>query len=327
MYRQSVISIFKANSSGGYNALPDINVIHRQPYHDFGLAYSFNFGKSYFSPITDCQILINNPADEITESLDFEYSKPKTRPLIRIYAGYTDFKLESPNVADINNLIAKMNQVYSGFPFYFSDDKTGGANRELSIDLTDTSLIASQERISTTFSKNTAVIEVLRKLLNESGAEFDITALEQNTDFATQKIEYQLLYNSRFILEDLIPGLEKQYGFLHYSDPDGKLIFKAYDDQGKTTGAPQEINYDNGLIGFANTLDWVNVGFSTLFGQPDIFFPGDRISLNAPNLNPNKPTDGLILEANYSYADTEAQIDYVINKFGQVANSKPFLKV
>ncbi|MCH7928817.1 MAG: hypothetical protein IID03_12690 [Candidatus Dadabacteria bacterium] len=326
MIRQAVISIFKANPDGTFREFADKNIVFRQPFNNFGLAFSFNFSKSIFAPVTDCQIVIQNPGDDIGKSLEYEYSESKKRPLIRIYAGYSSFMMRAFTQININALKSTLNQVYAGFPFFYSDDKLLGG-REISIELTDLSLFASKERISKSFRVDTSITDIVKKLLNEF-VEIDTTALEDNIDFSLLKIEFTVIYNNRLVLEDIIPDLERQYNFIHFTNNEGIMVFRPGDDQGVTTGATQnKVNSSNGLIEFANTMNWVDISFRTFFGRPDIFYPGDRVSVKAPNLNKLKDTEGRIISAEYNFDDADAEISYVMNQFGQVANSKPFLKV
>lgn len=325
--RQGVISIYASDGVGGFLPVPEKNIIFYQPYHKFGLSYSFSFEKNYFSPITDCQIVINNPDNSIGEAIAFEYTKPYTRPIVRIWAGYSDYRLLRFTEPDINNLKATLNEIYAGFPIFYSDDKVGAANgagRELLIRLTDVSLQGSKRRINKLFSAGTLIVNIVLALIRELGINADISDLLANRNFQQLKIEQDIYYSSRFILEDVLPDLERQYNFSHFSGNTGDLIFKVLDDQGTPAGAAaNEISNSNGMIGFANTSNWVDVELKTLFGRPDIFYPGDRVSIVAPNLNPVQNTEGLILKAGYSWNDQDAEISYTVNTFGQPANPFP----
>jgi len=339
MFRQGVISIFKPNDSGGFNEVADKNIVFRQPFHSFGLGYTFSFDKSLHAPITDCQLLIINPGDDISQSLDYEYSLSKKRPLIRIYGGYSDFVMRSFSEGEISTLKGTLDQVYTGYPYFYSDDKVQGG-RELSLELTDTSLIGSNERISIRFSEKTSIIDIITKLIDgiaDGLVESDTSALEDNIDFSFLETEFPVLYNNRIVLEDIIPDLARQYAFTYFADNEGTLVFRPREDQGKTTGASvNKINNNNGLAGFANTVNWVDIGFKTYFGKPQVFYPGDRVSIDAPNLYPKTaenelvldvPTNGLIVNASYQWDDDSAEINYVMNKFGQEASANPIVKV
>jgi len=323
MFRQSVISIFKAVSEGNYKKTPDLNIVFRQPFNSFGLAYTFSFNKSFFAPITDCKIVIFNADSKIVEALQFEYSKPRTRPKIEIYAGYSDTKILNNSNVEINRLKSSINQVYTGFPIFFSDDKLVG-ERELSIDCTDISLVGSSERVSASFKENTLVTTILEELLSD--LEVDLSLLKSNTTFANLKIEHEVFYNNRLLLEDVIPDLERQYGFTHLTNYDGQLVFQNKSEKGQPGNSLQNvISPQNGMIEFPNTINWVDYECRTFFGRPDIFYPGERVTLKASNLTTD--VRGLIVNGEYNFNDREAEIRYIINQYGQPFNAYPILRI
>ncbi len=325
MFRQAVIAIHKANPSGVYSPIADKNIIFRQPFNSFGLAFTFSFDKAIFVPASDCQITIDNPDTSIVESLKYEITLPKTRPQIRIFAGESDYKMEAFNVVEINALKSTLQEMYTGYPMYYSHDQIpGGTN--LSISLTDISLIASKDRITRSFTAGTTVTSMLNTLLS-GVTDFDISLLTQNKEFAALTIEDDYIFNNRLLIEDVIQDLEEDYEFSHFINRTGAMEFFARKTETDATGSSRLISYDTGLIGHANTINWTDVSFQTYFARPDIFYPGELIELEAKNLNPNQNIKGRVITAGYAFSDAEADISYVINQFGQSFSGMAIIKI
>lgn len=325
MFRQAVIAIHKADKLGKYSPIADKNIIFRQPFNSFGLAFTFSFGKAIYVPASDCQITIDNPDSSIVESLKFEYSLPKTRPQIRIFAGESEYQMQAFNTVEINALKSTLQEMYTGYPMYFSHDKiSGGTN--LSISLTDILLISSKQRITRSFSAGSTITSILNTLLS-GVAEFDISLLQKDEKFAALTIEDDLIFNNRLVIEDVIQDLELDYKFSHFVDRLGSMIFSSRTTDVKATGSNRLISYNTGLIGYANTINWTDVSFQTYFARPDIFYPGDLIDLEAKNLNPDQNIKGRVITADYNFNDIEADISYVINQFGQTFSGMAIVNI
>jgi hypothetical protein len=326
MYRQALISIYKSQGEGQYKTIPDKVIIFRQPYHNLGLSMSFSFEKSFAVTVTDCAIEIENVDNTIADALQYDYNKPRTRPKIEIHAGQSDTKITSSSNVEINRLKASLNRVYTGFPIFFSNDKFLNS-RILTIDCTDISLLLSSERVTEYYRAGTTLFTMLEDILENSLA--DLSLLRLDRAFVAIEIEQDVYYYSRFILEEIIPDLENQYGFTHYTNSSGDMVFIYLLDKG-TAGSTEQniISPSTGLIEYPNTVNWIDYECRTFFDKPDIFYPGDRVTLKSPNLSGSTSNNlgtvsGMVTNGQYNFNDSEAEIKYIVNSYGQPFNTRP----
>lgn len=322
-YRQAIISITKAQSPGVYPGVPTVNILFRQPFNKLGLSFEFSFSKSYAVPFSDNQIKIENPSEKMVEALAYEYSEPLTRPLIEIYAGYSSTRITTGDMVSINRLRASLNQIYTGFPIFYSYDKFS-AKYVLLIDCVDI-LRGTGERVNVSFKSQTPLTTVLQSLL-QGKARFDLSGLLRSPRFPSVVLDNDVLYSDQLVLEDILPDLSEQYGFSYTIDPNGSITFK--DDTIQDINAPQlkTISVVNGLIDFPNSKNWVDYDVKTLFGRPDIFFPGDDVTVFAKNLSSGKVA-GKIVDATYTWGAEGAEIVYTVNSLGQFANPYPVVRI
>ena len=170
--RQSIISIYEYLGKKTYSPMPIQEIIFRQPYHNLGLAYSFNFTKSFFAPISTAQIAIQNPSADMINALRFDPAKPMERPKIEIRAGESNFRLDSIGLINTFKTSPGMDLVYTGHPYFFTENKFPGG-KTLNISCSDMDAPDRQERSNKTFRQGEiTVLLALQSLLANTKCDF-----------------------------------------------------------------------------------------------------------------------------------------------------------
>lgn len=324
--RQSVISVFRPlDDAGHFLNIPALDIIFRQPFHNLGLAYSFNFSKSYYAQFTTANLSIENIDNNIVDAFYFDTVNLKKRPLVEIRAGYSDVKLK--NLTKLLTLKQSLPLIYSGTPYYNQDNKTIGG-RIFNIQLSDFQSFTRVGRVVKKYSKGRLITEIIDDLLVSIKTRFSIQALIEDSEFRSLKLENNLMYNHRHVLSDILLELAKQYGFIFFVNSSGTYEFRVVSKS--TSGIATDINSRNGLIEHPVGINFVQWTIKTLFGLPSILYPGDRVKIESehfrrialppPNKNVDNILDGLIVDANYNWNDSSAEIQYTVAADGQPVN-------
>lgn len=335
-FRQSVISVFKPiDGAGNFLKIPSLEIIFRQPFHNFGLAYSFSFSKSYFAPHTTCELTIENIDNTIVDAFYFETTTYTKRPLVEIRASYSSVKMKT--IQELNLLKQNLPLIYSGTPYYTQDNKIVGG-RTLNISLSDFQSFTRVGRVTKSFRKGRTIISVIDELLEAaglSGAGNSTFDLQNNPEFSLLKLENDLMYNHRHVLSDILPELGRQYAFYFFVGAHGEYEFKPA--LNTTPGIFKTVNSTNGLIEHPVGINFVQWNIKTFFGLPSFMYPGDRVKIESEhfkriaglqtNLNIDNTLQGLIVTGNYNWNDADADITYTIAADGQPVNAHPVLQI
>lgn len=85
-FRQAVVSVRKPTGATGSTDVdklyypPEAEILFRQPYHNLGLAMTFNFQQSFFTPFSTCSLMIENNSTKMADVFKFDnmdYTKPR----------------------------------------------------------------------------------------------------------------------------------------------------------------------------------------------------------------------------------------------------------
>jgi len=318
-FRQAVISIYSVieNAPGQYYTEPTFDVIFRQPYHNLGLALSFNFTKTFDSPFSTCNLIIHNPSQGLVNSMKFSNLSAEgraLRPKIEIRAGESEYKLK--DIGLVNELKRDLSLIYSGYPIYFQDRKIIGG-RQLEIQLSDVTPISTITRITQVFPTGMYIVDVLKKLETLAGESWTLNELQIDREFGFKKLAHDLTYMALNVHSQILPALSRIYGFIYNRDAIGNLVFSPSNTltQGTSKG---DISNRNGLIEYPVQVNWDKWHIKTFFGRPFILYPYDRFTVEASNLD-SKVMDCLVTEANYNFNDSSAEIIYLVSPTGNVS--------
>lgn len=330
--RQGIISILEYY---GGQYWPNQEIIFRQPYHPWGLAYSFNFTKGIFTPFSTCTIVIYNPSPEITDSLKFDPNNPFNRPKIEIRGGESESRLLSytPGTpaaqGELAPLKSELPLLYTGYPFFFSEDKQIGG-KTLTIQCSDMSQDVATIRINDQFISGTPVLSILQKLFPDA----DLT--EVASGLSGVVTENPVYYNNLLLHSQVLPELARIYKFRYYFTQGGIVKFTM-------SGIPQDgnkttiVNNTTGLIEYPVSINWCFWNIKTFFGRPVVFYPGQWMTVDLTNLKGSQvlfsntggvteffgKKSGLVVEAKYNWQDESAEIQYTISPDGYPVETSP----
>ncbi len=331
-FRQSVISVFKPiDGTGNFLKIPSLEIVFRQPFHNFGLAYSFSFSKSYWAPFTTCELSIENVDNTIVDAFYFDTEPLTKRPLVEIRAGYSSVKMKK--IQELNLLKQNLPLIYSGTPYYVQDNKIAGG-RTLNISLSDFQSFTRVGRVVKKYFKGQSIISIIDSLITSIGAMGSTLELE-TPEFQALKLENDLMYNHRHVLSDILPELARQYSFYFFIGPHG--IYEFRPALNTTPGIFKNVNSTNGLIEHPVGINFVQWTIKTFFGLPSFMYPGDRVKIESEhfkriarlqtNLNIDNTLQGLIVTGNYNWNDTDADITYTIAADGQPINVNKIIPI
>lgn len=332
-FRQSVISVFKPlDGLGNFLKVPSLEIVFRQPFHNFGLAYNFSFSKSYFAPHTTCELSIENIDNQIVDAFYFD-AKPLTkRPLVEIRAGYSSVKMKT--IQELNLLKQNLPLIYSGTPYYTQDNKIIGG-RILNVSLNDFQSFTRVGRIVRKYFKGRRIVDIIDDLLIAGKIIGSTLDLQRDPEFRLLTLENDLMYNHRHVLSDILPELSRQYAFYFFVGPHGAYEFKPA--LNTTPGVFKNVNSTNGLIEHPVGINFVQWTIKTFFGLPSILYPGDRVKIESehfrrvalppPNINIDNTLQGLIVAGNYNWNDTDADITYTVSADGQPININKIIAI
>lgn len=332
MYRASVISIFKAtDDKDGYDSQP-YDIVFRQAFHDLGLAYFFNFQKSYTAPMGVCNLEILNVSREMINAFSFDVTTYTRRPLVQIRAGYSPLQItEQGQIGELKNSLPV---VYSGFPYYLNDNKVVGG-RSLQIELSDVSTTFMQgenARVAEWFRKGQRLTEVLRILLSGiAGLKYDLTDLLDDPTLSVRSLPNDIFYNNIHIIGKIIPDMAREYGFRFSIDASGVYVFKPARVRPRTKDRTI-VSTDTGMINHPGAVNWTHWGVQTLFGLPKVFFPGEWMTIDAQFIERSETSgtgqiSGVVIDGNYDWADASATASYVIAPEGEPVSANPVITV
>jgi hypothetical protein len=331
MIRQCVISVRKATDDlGNYSTEAHREICFRQPFNSLGLAIHFGFQKSYTSAFSECQLAIENTDNKLTQVFSFDRNTYLRRPLVEIRAAYSDERIKS--FSDIDRLKNSLPLIYSGFPYYIADEKTVGG-RMLSIMLNDISMvdvIGEKARITERFGRGMRLTDVLDKLFEFSGVAGRTDALKDDPTYKLVSLETDLYYVNRVVISDVIPNLCRQYGVLMTTDQQRNLVLRP---GGKaTTSGGSKVSAKTGMINYPALTNFTHWGVQTLFGMPKVFFPGDWMKIEDEFLVRNGQSasgvvEGAVVEGDYQWNDSTAQISYVVAPEGEPVTDVPVLNI
>jgi len=296
---------------------------------------SFNFTRSYFSPIATCNLAIQNIDNDIVSAFAFDSRTYKNRPRVEIRAGYTDFRAN--DAGDIEELKNRLREVYTGYPFFSSDDKIVGG-RVLTVQMSDLIASARSKRISQTFSKGRTLISILEAIEKSTkGLLFSLGEIRVDAVLSTAKLENNLYFNNRQIITDILPELARTFKF-YWLAKGNVFIFKPARTRGRV-GSKVVVNRFNGMVEHPVSTNWVHYKLKTLFGLPELIQPGGWVRMESDFFGrstasqvtvvkgTNDTIDGLVVEAQYDFADQVAQIIYTVSAEGQPVNTNPVLQI
>lgn len=316
--RQAVITVYSATGPGEYDSIGN-DIVFRQPYHDFGLAFTFNFTRAFYQYESDCDITISNVNDEILNYFSFDPLDYRMRPKVEIRAGESDVRIKSIN--EIANLKESLPLIYTGIVYYFSNDRDS-TGFILYVNLTDIEFMDQLTRLQGgRYDAGQSVISVIENIIRQlPGVSYDISRLQQSS-FSTVVLERDLLLTGELILSGALKRLASQYRFSYHKDSGSTIVFTLL-DIAENPGDPTIISSETGLVGYPNSISWDSYIFQTFFGKPGVFFPGDWVQIESPTLT----SFGLIIEGQYNFNDTEASISYIVNPSGEPIDHFPVLR-
>lgn len=332
-YRQGVISVFKALEDGKFSPKPETEIIFKQPFNNLGLGFAFSFTRNYFSPYAPCQLSIINPSNEIVDAFSFDPKTYKKRPLIEIRAGYSDVKMKT--FKDLDKLKVSLDKIYTGHPTFGADNKTSGG-RVFNVRLNDIVAVSRTARVGKQYKKGRSILSVLDDVLKIAKVKFDLNSLIRDPDFPKLSLENTIFYNNRQIMTQVLPSLAKKYGFKFYVT-NGVYEFRSSTNKGPV-GVTKEVSEKNrSMIEHPVSVNFVHWKVKTFFGRPKVFDRGEwmkvvsNVFTKKSFVGPPSPTGttvtALIVNANYSWQNESASIEYVISPSGQPINSTPELSM
>ncbi len=330
-FRQCVITVYPAAVQSG----APVDIIFRQPYHNLGLAISYQFVLDYFQPYADCNGSILNPSNAIVDAFYFDPKTYKNRPLIEIRAGHSSVKITS--LSEVESLKRTLPLRYTGHPTFFKDNKINGGRR-LEFSLSNIEASSRSARVGKTYAKGRKILSVLADLAKVAKIKADFSALKKDTEFSAKVLANTIFYNNVQVMSQALPRLAKLYGFVFMAD-NGRYLFKLSKTQGPV-GALIEINERNGMIEHPVSLNWVQWSIKTLYGQPDGLQRGgwakvaSEVFNKAESVSPtfvgpviDSTLQALILNESHVFNDSEAFIEYTVSPDGQPINSTPELRI
>lgn len=322
MFRQAVITVRKSKGDGTFENLAVLNIPFRQPFNNFGLGLEFSFTKTYTDPTSVCNLVIHNPDDTIVDSFNYDTRKIKNRPLVEIRAGYSSFKQKTNT--EIDNLKRDLSLIYSGFPFYFSDDKIIGG-RTLTVDLSDKLSFNQFGRITQGFGKGTRIYTVIETILTRINQSFNLNKLKNNSDFAKLTLENTVYYNARGVLYDILPQLGRQYRFWYFYNNEGVLEFEL-GNVAPEPAPPISVGTATGLIEHPTGINFTQYRIKTFFARPKIFYPGEWMRAES-NVFSGGILDGLVVESEFEFNDESAICNYIVSAEGRPVNTHPIIEI
>jgi hypothetical protein len=329
--RAAVISVFRATSE--FNEFADgpaVEVVFRQPFHDLGLAFSFQFAKTYVAPFGQCALAIENISSKIAEAFTFDRVNYTFRPKVEIRAGYSDVIIKTKD--QISTLKNSLDVVYTGFPFYTYDEKIVGG-RVLTVNLSDVSttfLQGNNSRVVEEYRAGVSITNVLKDLLGQiPGLQYDLSNMVTDVHFVDRTLPHPVFFNNLPILSTVIPNLGREYGFYFTVDGAGKLIFRGA-QKIPSTGGATAVNSKNGMVEHPAKVNATHVNVRTLFGLPRLFYPGEWMTVQSDYLDraliaKSKSVSGAVINAQYAWNDESALVNYILAPEGVPVASQPVI--
>lgn len=315
-YRQAVIAICDFSGVKVKKA-----IMYRQPFNKLGLEFSFSFNKTYGQITTTVDLKIFNPSPETIELFVFNPKNLNNRPMVRIYAGYSDFVCR--HYDDWAKLKNTLPLIFSGYPYYLNE-RVLANGKELNIMLTDKMSLSTEQRkrFIGYFPQGATVFAILEAI--KANADF-ICDLSQVDFLRSIKIENPLMFAGQDILAYILPLLGKKYNFTFSTNENGTLVFKPTANLNNKRTNITEITNENGLIEIPERQNWAQWEVKTFFGLPHIFSVGEWVTVKSEALkgygvSHRGELTGLITEASYNFAEN-AYISYIISTDGTVSGS------
>jgi len=324
IFRQAVISIYPAiaGTPGEYKLMPDLDIVFRQPYHNFGLSFTFNFTKSFAVSMSICNITINNPSKNMISMMQFDTKTYYNRPKIEIWAGESEYKLLSNDALSVQGLKSSpgMSMVYTGYPIFFVENKFVGG-KSLYIQLSDVNPPDASQRITKNFNSGITLIDLLTQISAYAHASWDLSQISSDPTFSSVVIPHSVIYTAKNIYAHVLPELSRLYGFVYNRMADGNLLFipADYSVQGGNRG---EISNLNGMIEYPTQINWVHWNVKTFYGRPFILYPQEWATFRASNLDGGFK-QAMVVDATHNFNDDTAEIIYKISPNGDGPITNP----
>lgn len=330
-YRQAVLTVYSSPTDLGLTGITEI--FFKQPFNRLGYAMNFSFQRTYIcpNPFNSCNVQIQNPSMDLINTItQYDLKNYKGRPRIEIRAGYSKERIERKSEA--NKLKATLPLIYSGYPYEFYDNKILGG-RTLNFSLFDgqtVNLYGKAARFFGTFAAGSRLGDIVNAMAKYGNFQIDTEGDPVSGLLFSTRTKSKLFYNGRFILQDILPALGRDYGFTMSVNAQGVYVCRTVLASAKP-GLPVIISAETGMIEQPSRVNATHWQVKTLFGLPRVLFPGDYATIKGGFLEHyfgknNNTVSGLVIDCDYSFADTTGECTYTVAPEGEPYVSMPFLQ-